>query len=128
MSELVTFLNFVPMGLWYQVKSANYSTFTQQGMGLVTFTLRDSFKSIVQAQGVSKLFLLNYTSYRQLAADADIEAGKLDVLWKDPLYGLNKPNHFQVWVAASLNRSSGDYKILKSYFDLTSPQLNTILD
>lgn len=71
-SELVTFLNFVPMGLWYQVKAANYSTFNQQGMGLVTFTLRDTFKSIVQAQGVSKLFV-NETSYLKLSATADIE-------------------------------------------------------
>lgn len=50
------------------------------------------------------------------------------MLWSDPLYGMSDPNHFTVWVAAALNRKSGDYKILKSYFDLTSIEIGIILD
>jgi hypothetical protein len=107
------------MGLWYQVKSANASTFCQQGLALVTFTLRDSFKDIVTAQGVSKLFFANESAYLNVAASCDIEKYKISALWSDPVYGLNNSDHFQVWVAAALNRSSGDYKIIKSYFGLS---------
>jgi hypothetical protein len=49
-------------------------------------------------------------------------------MWNDPLYGLNDPNNFEIWISAAQNRSSSDYKILLNYFGLEPQQLLQILD
>ncbi len=52
----------------------------------------------------------------------------MELVWSDPLYGMSDPNHYQVWVAAANNRSSGDYRQVIQYFNMDPVALNVLLD
>lgn len=126
--EKVSIINFVPMGLWYTIKNTDVPTFCQQGLALMSFNLRDSLKEIIISQAVSKEFLPDLKTFSQTASKSDISAELTKILWSDPNYGLNDPDHFQMWVNAATNRSSDDYRILTRYFNMKSVPMNSLLD
>lgn len=116
------------MGIWYTIKNTDVQMFCQQGLAMMTFNLRDSLKDIIISQAVSKECLPTLNTFSAVAEKADINEEKINILWYDPNYGLNDPDHYQMWVNAANNRTSDDYKILTKYFALKSVSMNTMLD
>ena len=127
-NEKVKVLNLAPITFWAQTKVTDMPTFSIQGFGQFTFGLRSIFKDTVIGQGVAQQFLGSYSNFALLATSAELSTAAANFVWSDRQYGLNDPNNYEIWVAASRNRLSPDYKILINYFGIEPFQIKVILD
>lgn len=116
-------LNLAPLGFWSQLENIELPNLAIQGFGGLFVEMSNTIKVQAIGQGVAGQYLANYSSFHNLCKTMQIKDSLCEWLYKDPQYGLNDPNNYEVWVEFSYKNNSDAELVLYEYFGFKRAQL-----